>query len=76
MYSWDRQMFLVHQPDDNGTPSQYPQFTTIEKNLMIANYNSQEAVDNDDGSGFFHTENNVLVCTSTCNLAVACDRSV
>jgi hypothetical protein len=45
------QMFLIHQPDDDGTPSVYPQFNTIERNLMIANYNSQEAVDNDDGSG-------------------------
>lgn len=38
-------MFLIHQPDDNGEPSVYPQFNTIEKNLMIANYNSQEAVE-------------------------------
>lgn len=62
--SWcnrDRNMFLVNQPDDDGAPSVYPQFDTLEKNLMIANYNSQEAVDNDDGSGFFHTYSNVLV---------------
>ena len=59
--SWDRNMFLVNQPDDDGAPSQYPQFNTLEQNLMIANYNSQEAVDNDDGSGFFHTLSNVLV---------------
>ena len=38
-------MFLIHQPDDDGAPSVYPQFNTIEKNLMIANYNSQEAVE-------------------------------
>lgn len=38
-------MFLIHQPDDNGDPSVYPQFNTIEKNLLIANYNSQEAVE-------------------------------
>ena len=35
---------MVNQPDDDGSPSPYPQFTTIERNLMIANYNSQEAV--------------------------------
>ena len=23
--SWDRQMFLIHQPDDDGASSQYPQ---------------------------------------------------
>ena len=33
----DRQMFLIHQPDDDGEPSVYPQFNTIEKNLLIAN---------------------------------------
>ena len=54
-------MFLINQPDDNGDPSVLPQFNTIQKNLMIANYNGQEAVDNDDGSGFFHTYSNVLV---------------
>ena len=81
---WDRQLYMVNQPDDDGSPSPYPQFTTIERNLMIANYNSQEAVvsthdtghsasisgtgscsallqDNDDGSGYFHTKENVLV---------------
>jgi hypothetical protein len=47
--SWDRQMFLIEQPDDGGVPSVYPQFNTIQRNLMIANYNSQEGVDNDDG---------------------------
>ena len=35
---------MVNQPDDDGSPSPYPRFTTIERNLMIANYNSQEAV--------------------------------
>jgi hypothetical protein len=54
-------MFLIEQPDDGGVPSVYPQFNTIQRNLMIANYNSQEGVDNDDGSGFFHTHNNVIV---------------
>eukprot|EP01043_Picozoa_sp_COSAG02_P099443 COSAG02_NODE_35556_length_466_cov_1.258856_1_plen_61_part_10 len=29
-------MFLIHQPDDNGDPSVYPQFNTIEKNLGTA----------------------------------------
>ena len=54
-------MYLVNQPDDNGAPSQYPQFNTITQNMMIANYQSQEAVDNDDGSGFYHTHHNFLV---------------
>jgi hypothetical protein len=29
--------------------------------MMIANYQAQEAVDNDDGSGYYHTHHNVLV---------------
>jgi hypothetical protein len=28
---------------------------------MMANYNSQEAVDNDDGSSYYHTHHNYLV---------------
>ena len=39
--SWDRQMWLIKQPDDDGSPSVLPQFNTISHNLMIANYNSQ-----------------------------------
>eukprot|EP00039_Didymoeca_costata_P028093 m.19976 g.19976 ORF g.19976 m.19976 type:complete len:818 (+) comp6723_c0_seq1:67-2520(+) len=59
--SWDRQLYLVNQPDDNGNPSVYPQFNVITQNIMIANYQSQEAVDNDDGSGYYKTHHNVLV---------------
>ena len=36
-------------------------FSSSEKNLIFVLDNSQEAVDNDDGSGFFHTYSNVLV---------------
>eukprot|EP01047_Picozoa_sp_COSAG01_P038117 COSAG01_NODE_3073_length_6635_cov_9.100061_5_plen_191_part_00 len=54
-------MWLINQPDDRGTPSVFPLFNNITRNLMIANYNAQEAVDNDDGSGFYHTTHNVLV---------------
>ena len=53
--------YLVNQPDDAGPPSQFPQYTTITQNMMVANYQSQEAVDNDDGSGFYHTHHNFLV---------------
>ena len=59
--SWDRNMYLVRQPGDDGSPSALPQFNTIEQNLMIANYQSQEAIDNDDGSGFYHTRRNVII---------------
>jgi hypothetical protein len=54
-------MYYVNQPDDKGSPTAIPLYNTIHKNLMIANYGSQEAVDNDDGSGFYRTTSNVLV---------------
>jgi hypothetical protein len=28
---------------------------------MLSNYNSQEAIDNDDGSSFYHTHHNYFV---------------
>eukprot|EP00040_Diaphanoeca_grandis_P035793 m.225897 g.225897 ORF g.225897 m.225897 type:complete len:841 (-) comp33472_c0_seq5:209-2731(-) len=59
--SWDRNMYLVHQPTDSGKPSVFPQYNTIHQNFLIANYNSQEGVDNDDGSGFYHTSYNFIV---------------
>jgi hypothetical protein len=40
--SWDRNMYLVHQPNDEGVPSQYPAFNTISQNMVVANYQSQE----------------------------------
>ena len=54
-------MYLVNQPNDAGHPSQFPAFSSISHNMMVANYQSQEAVDNDDGSGFYHTHHNFLV---------------
>ena len=48
----DRNMYVVHQPDDRGPPTNIKQYDTISNNMMIANYGSQEAIDNDDGSGF------------------------
>ena len=68
--SWDRQPFVVRQPDDNGTPDITPRFNTLQGNMIVANYQSQEAVDNDDGSGFYHTRNNFLVYG---NIGQKCD---
>ena len=33
----------------------------IHHNLMVADYASQEAVDNDDGSAYYHTHHNFFV---------------
>jgi hypothetical protein len=48
--SWDRAPYIttigLHAP----RPSVFPKFRNIHHNFMLANYNSQEAIDNDDGS--------------------------
>ena len=55
--SWDRQVFVT-KVLDGKTPSPIKQYDYISKNFMIANYNSQEAIDNDDGSCYYETHNN------------------
>ena len=59
--TWDRQMFSVRLPDDSSPATVYPLTTSIHRNFLIANYHSQEAVDNDDGSAYFETSENVIV---------------
>eukprot|EP01063_Lacrimia_lanifica_P013035 TRINITY_DN196_c0_g1_i2.p1 TRINITY_DN196_c0_g1~~TRINITY_DN196_c0_g1_i2.p1 ORF type:complete len:793 (+),score=349.08 TRINITY_DN196_c0_g1_i2:64-2442(+) len=58
--SWDRQPFLtdVRTP---GVPSVVMQWRTLRNNFFIDNYNTQEGVDNDDGSAFYDTHHNFLV---------------
>ncbi|XP_065183777.1 uncharacterized protein LOC135814571 [Sycon ciliatum] len=55
--SWDRQVFVT-KVGDGKTASVIKAYDNIERNFMIANYNSQEAIDNDDGSCYFETHNN------------------
>ena len=58
--SWDRQVFIAG--DLNASDEQpFKQFDVIRQNIFIANYQSQEAIDTDDGSSYFHVHNNVLV---------------
>jgi len=54
--SWDRQVYVTTVR--NGTPSPIKQYDYIYKNFIIANYQSQEAIDNDDGSCYYETFNN------------------
>ena len=58
--SWGRQPFIT-SVRDGKTPSITPALTHITQNFVIANYNSQEAIDNDDASEYFHTTQNVFV---------------
>ena len=57
--SWDRQPFLTTYA--HGYPSMDMADRTIRRNFFIDNYNTQEAVDNDDGSRGYQTSYNFLV---------------
>ena len=54
--SWDRQVFVTKVRD--GTSQADKDWDYISSNFMIANYNSQEAIDNDDGSNYYKTSGN------------------
>ena len=54
--SWDRQVYVTKVR--NGTASTIKEWDHIFQNFMIANYNSQEAIDNDDGSAYYQTHDN------------------
>ena len=54
--SWDRQVFVTQVLD--GTPQTQKDWDYISSNFIIANYNSQEAIDNDDGSNYYKTFRN------------------
>jgi hypothetical protein len=57
--SWDRQPFLTTLLDGK-TPSFNPLRRSIGYNLIIANYGASQAVDNDDGSSWYHIFHNVM----------------
>merc|ERR1712070_1067767 len=57
--SWDRQPYLTTVR--TGEPSMTMQWRDIHHNFFIDNYSPQENVDNDDGSGYYHTHDNLLV---------------
>ena len=44
-----------------GKPSIVPAWRELHRNFIIATYASQEAIDNDDGSSFYHTHDNFFV---------------
>eukprot|EP01061_Rhynchopus_euleeides_P019318 TRINITY_DN3171_c2_g1_i1.p1 TRINITY_DN3171_c2_g1~~TRINITY_DN3171_c2_g1_i1.p1 ORF type:complete len:815 (+),score=298.15 TRINITY_DN3171_c2_g1_i1:44-2446(+) len=57
--SWDRQPFLT--TTRTGEPSVQMAWRELRNNFFIDNYNLQEGIDNDDGSAYYHTHDNVLV---------------
>lgn len=61
MNSWDRAPYITTIGLRAPNPSVFPQFRNLHHNYFLANYNSQEAVDNDDGSSFYWTHDNFFV---------------
>eukprot|EP00039_Didymoeca_costata_P030353 m.29160 g.29160 ORF g.29160 m.29160 type:complete len:811 (+) comp8070_c0_seq1:36-2468(+) len=58
--SWGRQPYIT-KVRDGVTPSITPADTNITNNFVISNYNSHEAIDNDDASEYFNTNSNFFV---------------
>ena len=56
--SWDRQVFVTKVAV--GAPRPDKDWDYISSNFIIANYMSQEAIDNDDGSNYYKTSGNFL----------------
>jgi len=71
--SWDRVPYVTdigmlrdyssptgHRPS-GGKPSVVPTFRQIRSNFIFDVYSSQEAIDTDDGSSYYHTHKNFMV---------------
>jgi hypothetical protein len=59
---WDRQLYVSGLPgtaSDNSLP--FKLWDELSHNFILANYNSQEAVDTDDGSSYYHVHHNLFV---------------
>ena len=57
--SWDRQPFLTNVR--TGKPSMQMEWRDIHHNFFMDNYSPQENVDNDDGSAYYKTHDNVFI---------------
>ena len=57
--SWDRQVYLTTVR--NGTASPIKGFDEIDHNFIIGNYDTQDCIDNDDGSCYYKQYNNFLI---------------
>ena len=61
--SWNRQVYIYD--DEDGSPTIYKKNDTIAFNFVLANYHSSMAIDNDDGSAYFDTHDNVFISASS-----------
>jgi len=55
--SWDRQVYITDIDQRPGVP----QWNLVHNNFLIANYQGQEAIDNDDGSAYYKTYDNFFI---------------
>ena len=60
--SWDRQPYLTPGSPDGGVGMDWRE---ISGNFLIANYQSQDAIDNDDGSAYYNSTGNFLLFSET-----------
>merc|ERR1712228_113939 len=58
--SWDRQVYVT-KVNKHGKASVIKEYDYHIQNFMIANYNSVNAIDNDDGSAFYKAKYNFMV---------------
>lgn len=57
--SWDRQVFETYKgAGSTGTGTDY---NFLRQNFLLANYESQESIDDDDGSAYYESSHNFLV---------------
>jgi hypothetical protein len=61
--AWDRSPYITTLR--NGTASTVPAWINITRNFLIANYNPSLAIDNDDGSSYYHHTRNFIVYGQT-----------
>ena len=58
--SWDRVPYITNLR--YGRASIVPADRHIHHNFVIANYNSEGAIDTDDGSAYYRTHHNFFAC--------------
>lgn len=63
--SWDRQVYIYDDEANGGAPTVTKRNDTISYNFILANYHSSMAIDNDDGSAYYDTHDNVFVSASS-----------
>eukprot|EP00937_MAST-01D_sp_MAST-1D-sp2_P000871 g871.t1 len=59
--SWDRQVFVTDVARGGGEPSTAKLYDVLRGNFLLANFNADFGIDNDDASAYYRAEHNFLV---------------